>query len=196
MTTSYVSGRMKAEEFEHLINAYKKTKRYSYSSRRCDRKYLKKTIGGYIDFGDTMITMNKPHIQTNFWFAEYGYDYDEKQALAEECGQSETFFIKKNMAQTDARHHLDLLEDSQLECYLFKDINDSDGAIGCFIDYIDKRNPAAYKDLTSRKLNEEEKETYKTFLLQQQNQFEKRLHTYLKRYGMEHVYASTFWGDR
>lgn len=31
----------------------------------------------YIMLDDVMVTCDKPHIQTDFWFGEHTYDYDE-----------------------------------------------------------------------------------------------------------------------
>lgn len=70
-----------------------------------------KGTSAYIALDDgKVITFGKPTIQTDFWFGEHGYDFDEKNELCHELSNDERYFIEENLSRCDAVRMLESIE--------------------------------------------------------------------------------------
>ena len=131
----------------------------------------------------TLFVIKKPQIQTSFCFPERGYDYDDAQRAADYARKSEEYFKAENLrgiqSWIDA---LEGLEDVwilpngasvQITTWNRWDINDN-----------------------SRRLGMEDRRRILEAYQRVKAGFEKRLNTYLKRYGLRCVRAWTYWMDR
>lgn len=157
-----------------------------------------KNTSGYIEIDGIIITYDKPHIQTEFWFGEHTYDYDEVSDLCDACSEDETYFIERNMRGFDQR--IEFIEDTSLygsthHVYISPEeysCQDGDCKLGC-IEFC-RWDPPRTKD--ARELTRDELAAYLEFLKEERAKFEKRLHTYLKRYGLSKCHYGVYWADR
>lgn len=143
-----------------------------------------------------IVAFDKPSIQTSFYFPEYGHDFEEKQELVRKAGEDSSYFLKNN------------LEDSRLPQLLewaraYRDSEDS----AAFVPLLgrDEYTGTAYVSWVNRfacgedgyvKLTSADMGEYIDAAERALAAFEKRLGTYLKRYGLSKCTFSTFWGDR
>lgn len=136
-----------------------------------------------------IVVISKPRIETRFCFGESGYDYDEAVQSAEVARTSEAYFKRENLSEL--RHWISVLEnptDSTVDVLVFS--NDSGIASVTYC------SPAFRLSLG---VGDEVSETDRVILLDAYRAayaaFEKRLDTYLKRYGLSKVRAWTYWRD-
>lgn len=156
--------------------------------------YCTKRTSGYIMIDGIMVTFDKPHIKTDFWFGEHTYDYDEVVEHCDKCSESEAYFIEENMH--DFKWRLENLADPCVRVYLSPRgycCQDDDCILGCveFCRYYDKP-----RSKNAREMTEEERAEYAKFIEEESEKFEKRLHAYLKRYGLSKCHYGVFWADR
>lgn len=157
--------------------------------------YCTKKTSGYVMIDGRMITFDKPSIKTDFWFGEHTYDYDEVTKHAEACSKSEKYFVAENLHDIDWR--LEAIEDPYCKMYIGGRgySNQSNDCILGSIEFcrygIDMPR---IKD--AREMTNEEREQYADFIKDERDKFEKRLHTYLKRYGLSKCHFGTYWADR
>lgn len=161
-----------------------------------------KSASGYIRFGRELLVMDKPHIKTEFCFGEHGYDYDE---VAEECDRARSDverFKRENIAwNCKAQRHLDEMEDGRREPYIFLKhyYSQPDDCPLCYVQWcseFDSRDAYDLKSKPNRKMTDEEQSRFKEFCEDEVAKFEKRLDTYLKRYGLSKCHFWTYWADR
>lgn len=149
---------------------------------------------GYIVMRDTIIVADKPSIQTRFCFG-YGIynDYDEVQARCTAARHDEGRFIQVNLSDCAARRNLERLDKyvPLLRGRLYRDQPD-----GCRLGYIEFVCPIDVND-SDRDciLTDDERARYREFLEAEVAKFEKRLHAYLKRYGLSKCDFWTYWQD-
>lgn len=151
-------------------------------------------VSGFTTVEGCIITASKPHIETTFWFPEHGFDYAEVSAACNEASTDEEYFIAENMRWCDPAKKLALLDDERYVPILRRSITrdqPSDCRLGCIefkrtweIDGDDFQLPEAGRAI------------YRSFLAAEVAKFEKRLRTYLKRYGLTKCRFSTYWADR
>lgn len=157
----------------------------------------------FCDFGDIIVIIDKPYIKTDFWFGEHGFDYDEVTEKCRKASDNEQYFVNSNMRGTEAwcqiakitgekytsLTHLFVCKNGSSEKYK----NDRTG----YIQFGDCLGRDCYGHaIDGRELSEEEKAQYIEALKSEQDKFQKRLSTYLKRYGLSKCNFSTFWADR
>ena len=169
--------------------------------------YCTNKTSAYIDLGDGLVTFDKPSIETHFCFGEHGYDYDEVNETCNALSRNETYFIEENIRRTEAKDMLDRLT-GNTERYITCDVpiltygayctQTSD----CKLAHINFVN-RFYEDGWGhqprgkwRDLTDEEKQRLVAILQDEIAKFEKRLKTYLKRYGMSKCHFWTYWADR
>lgn len=173
--------------------------------------YCTKKTSGYIMLDDVMVTFDKPKIQTDFWFGEHTYDYDEVCDACDEASESVQYFIQRNMDGCLAKTMLDALEgrdmhgyDASFDVYVVSkhyDCQDNDCMLGYAQALRIGTDPNEYFATSSgvqdyRLLNDEERERLAEFLKGEVEKFEKRLNSYLKRYGLSKCHYGVFWADR
>lgn len=166
-----------------------------------DAQWLAGRADGYATVGNVLVTVGKPHIQKEFWYAEHGYDWDEAQAKARGAETDQDNFIRENLAQTESARWLEAVGKGHRP-WTESVPPQGDGPVAgeCFVN-LWGRDPDP-EDIAEREgkaihmLDEEETRQMVEFHQAFQAAFEKRLRTYLKRYGMEHVRGGTYWADR
>lgn len=195
------------QDKEMLRDEYKKV--WHEDSKMVE--YCVKSASGYIDIGGLLYVMEKPHIKTSFWFGEHTYDYDEVTEHCHNMSQSEKYFIDENLRWCAAWEMLEALEgrdmrgyEASYKAYIVRGKYwGQDDA--CRLGYVNvlrlgtdpeehfrtSKGPQLYRELTK-----DETERLKEFLRDEVAKFQKRLNTYLKRYGLSKCSYGTYWADR
>lgn len=152
----------------------------------------------------TAFIWEKPSIKTDFCFGESGHDYDEAQEMAAHAKNSTEYFKRENLREFDEiikelEQQSSTAEHGAFHYCLRQLIYSSAGPMAiytlgyeCSSDYLFTRdtgiNPLrepSEKELTAII------EGYKA----ERTAFEKRLDTYLKRYGLSKVNSWTYWRE-
>lgn len=163
--------------------------------------YCTKQASCVIDLRGYLVDFDKPHIETRFCFGEHGYDYDEVMDTCDAASKSEQFFMRRNMEGTEAfdvicaldgeggRHWRKLHPVIAPHRYGCQDADCRIAGLTWTADLSEIRgNPLA--------LTDEEKAELRQMMVEEQEKFEKRLKTYLKRYGLSKCQYWTYWADR
>lgn len=157
-------------------------------------EHCTKSASGYIAFGDDICVMDKPHIQTDFWFGEHTYDYDEVCDYRDRCSESESYFRSKNLASTDAKRLIEAIDDGHefWLCRKYGHLGESNLA------YVQRLDPIwnSLRGDEIRRMDDAELALLRTFCEEEQAKFSKRIDTYLKRYGLSKCHYGVFWADR
>lgn len=164
--------------------------------------YCVKKAGYIVELEDgSILAIEKPSIEKNFCF---GYsdsrydteDYDRANAMAEHAGKSTEYFLKENLK--DINDQIDHLEGKgwRSNRWVYK----------ICIPYSGQRTDSKLKALHVYESWDENAAKHQT--LEGENlrrviegykvvkaDFEKRLNTYLKRYGMSKVNTWSYWQD-
>jgi hypothetical protein len=142
------------------------------------------------------ISIEKPRIKTSFCF---GYslsrydteDYDNANKMANYASKSEEYFIKENMKQFDE---------------LIKELEDDNYKVFLINHYQRQPKDSEYKQLRFRRwyeekyddeieLTDDDKKAIKEAYEIEKEVFQKRLNTYLKRYGTSKLRTWSYWQD-
>lgn len=146
-----------------------------------------------------LISFDKPQIETSFCF---GYHHDSESMknasnMSSHAQSNENYFIKRNLASFD-----DTLKDIEKEdtnIYIFRNqYANCNEPINIFdyyvLEYYQTQQPY-YKRLNIEVASEEDKKIIINAIKEERAKFEKRLRTYLKRYGLTKVRSWTYWLD-
>lgn len=184
----------------HIREQYAKV--WQDDSRMIDFCCGKISRAAWLDDGTAFI-WEKPSIKTSFCFGESGYDYDEAQEMAAHARNSEDYFKRENLREFDAI--LQALDGEGAGVYAgaqpyIKQIGcQGPGAIGLselqWLRTIDFFNLSEQQKQSIRLPYAEELDTIIEGYKAERTAFEKRLNTYLKRYGMSKVNSWTHWRD-
>lgn len=157
-----------------------------------------KNASGIMELRGYVIVMCKPHITTEFCFGEHGYDYDEVVEHCSRMSKSEEYFISKNLGRFEAKQWLDMLDGDEWPYSGYvPSIKPCDyESDGCRLADIKWLRDWSEIDGNDMVLSDKEKMELRVFLEDEVAKFEKRLHTYLKRYGMSKCHFWTYWADR
>ena len=130
----------------------------------------------------SLYIIKKPQIETSFCFPERGYDYDEVTKKADAAGKSEDFFKAENLRKI--QNWIDTLE-SLDDVWVLEN--------GASVEITTWNR---WMDDSSRRLGMEDRRRILEAYQRVKAGFEKRLNTYLKRYGLRCVRTWTYWMDR
>ena len=155
-----------------------------------------KICSACLDLGDIVLTTEKPHIRTEFWFGEHTYDYDEVAKRCELASKSEEYFISQNMKwEINSPTIIDALENKDYHVYTYKPkytCQDDECRLAGFQILREwETNGKEY-----RRLTDEETAAFIQMHKEEVEKFEKRLRTYLKRYGLSKCRYGMYWADR
>lgn len=167
------------------------------------RSYCLKTVSNCVrtSFGGLVI-FEKPKIETNFCFGYHDSitdteSYDTANDACENFGEKQ--FLKKNLA--DMQHALGLYEYSAKhegpavkQLYFAKRDSCSNIYKDLFLDEYDAKDKAWRFDGLTKATEEDFQKCY-IAQKQEYEKFEKRLKSYLKRYGTEKLKTWTYWAD-
>lgn len=162
-----------------------------------DADWFVSQVSGYVELGGGLVVYMKPHVKTHFCFGEHTYDYDEVMDYCEEKRNDVSYFIAENLEGTEAKWDLDRLK-GEGRCYRkYRPVLVKDTEYGSRLARVEFADDwsMTLKD-GQRDLTQEEKDAYGAFLEEEQAKFEKRLNTYLKRYGLSKCQYWTYWADR
>jgi hypothetical protein len=161
-----------------------------------------------------ILCFEKPRIETSFCFGYsscgQGPEYDEANAACRAAG-TEDYFLSRNLNDMDEQiralecncnypqgeynHRFDGMtwyivrafycgESAPLNIYGFKAIREWDL----------QEHPDWYSN--AEKMTDADRHTILAGMKREREKFEKRLHTYLKRYGVSKLHTWTYWMDR
>ena len=116
-------------------------------------------------------------------------EWEEVQDHVFSC-KNEAYFMSENMSSTDAWRYLRALNERRFGVYLCKDREGESWV--CWSYWAEMQEDRYFV----RELTDEEREQLRTACEAEQAKFEKRLRTYLKRYGLSKCYFSTYWANR
>lgn len=149
-----------------------------------------------------LIVWEKPEINTSFCFGYMGQsDYEDAQQMAEHAKKDEDYFLSENLGIFDVtikKIKSTLKENNENKLYIYKEY--SRGSVNLwgftvlsFSEFIYQNERKLYNEI-----QEASDEDIRTILAAEQEErakFEKRLKTYLKRYGLSKVKTWSYWQD-
>lgn len=160
--------------------------------------------------GDCVIPVTAPKIQTTFYVGESGYDLREAVDHLDRLTNNERAFKAYNLNMCDAGRMLSEIEEHEKDVdglsvfrpyFVRRGVHSSVGGTQMeegafrFISYPEKerleRGGVKLREPTSQELQE-----FKGMLQDTLKNFDKRLNTYLKRYGTSKLRGETYWRDR
>ena len=151
---------------------------------------------GIIELGEFIVTYDKPSIETDFWFPEHTYDYDEVVEEANACSKSEQYFIGVNLQRFDDL--VERLDDTGNRWFVGEEYwqQPADCKLGSIECIRRSWNEQEVRLKRARELTKEEVADYRKFIIEEREKFDKRLRAYLKRYGLTKCHYSVYWADR
>lgn len=167
------------------------------------RNYCLKTVSNCVrtSFG-CLVTFDKPKIETRFCFGYHDSmtDTESYDAANDACKNfGEKQFLKENLA--DMREVLNLFEgkkkysyQSTKHLYFSRKYSNSNIYSMAFLDEYDAKDKAWKFDGLTKATDEDFQKCYAA-QKQEYEKFEKRLKSYLKRYGTEKLKTWTYWAD-
>ena len=166
----------------------------------------------------SIVTVDKESIEKDFCFGESGYDYDDAQNMAAYARKSEEYFKEENMKSfksqindlTEAldlrdtryiltiypRQYIGQTEDCRLvglEWKRFADVIDACGGSVTLEELPGK--VVKFWDQERRIATKEEIELILEAVKEAAEAHEKKVNTYLKKYGTSKVHSWTYWRD-
>lgn len=166
------------------------------------RKYFNQSIDRVVELHDgRMLAIEKPSIHKEFCFGYHtsfpGDNYEEASDMANYASRSENYFIRENMRQINDR--IEDLNRSRSRWTPKSAIQYNSAKAEsrvCYLKWYDAFDEREWERKDSdRDMTEEDMKKIMTAYMETKADFEKRLATYLKRYGMEHVRTWTYWAD-
>lgn len=155
-----------------------------YLSTKKDADYYKKHFIGAVKLNDGYYLLGKPSIDTKFCFADEGPDYEYYKELMASEEKLKAYFLAENLSVID--RDIEELQSFRpmvvTSCW-----ND-----GCK-DFASK--DYHYQREGDAPLKDEQRAELIKALQWSRTQFEKRLQTYLKRYGVSKLHTWTYWRD-
>ena len=202
-TTTTKEPQKQIFDFETFKDLFWKSQ-YSYYKKEQD---FKDSFKYSLNLNGVWLTLDNPKIQTRFCFAD-DYDTPEDQISLKQCKRAETdieYFKSENLEKID-----DWIKTLENDKYIFAlQSNYNDGRLVSIIpcDFVGtKDNPTIIYGYFQKRMiqgedyirlmTEEERQTVLSAYKQIREDFEKRLNTYLKRYGLSKIDTWTYWAGR
>ena len=151
-----------------------------------DLKYAKQLYCGAIKFGDKFLLLDKKAIKTEFWFSDEGNEFKEFCEITATEQAKIDYFMTENLS----RYDLDLGNEIYISKLYVSGYNKN-----VLQYYSIKRLQHDKKENISRMMTADEISEYENGLLFARNELQKRLDSYLKRYGASKLRFSTFFAD-
>lgn len=149
-----------------------------------DRTYYGKNNVGAVRANGGYILIEKPSIENKFCFHDEGPQYDAYKEITKTDKTLERYFLAENLDKVDSK-----IKTLQTEKRLFV-TRSMDGRVSWNGGrYGEKWNETDVE--MSQEVREELIKAYKV----SRTMFEKRLHSYLKRYGTSKIHTWTYWAD-
>jgi len=145
----------------------------------------------------SICSIDKPHIETRFCFG-YGIyrEEDEAAKAAKMAGESEQYFFDENVRLAGLVAKAEAIAAARTVYVAPKYYSqDEDCKLVCFGIADDDRGELAMRNNHGREIGHADRELIVGGLRAAEEKFEKRLRTYLKRYGLSKVQTWTYWAD-
>ena len=149
-----------------------------------DPDYYKKHSVGAVKLNGGFYVMDKESIETKLCFADEGPDYDFYRELMRDEKKLERYFVSKNLSGIDRQ--IELLEGVEL-LMIHGPYRDGRMSFG--------RKDYGYGSKDSVDMTKEQRTELAKAYRWKRAEFEKRLQTYLKRYGISKLHTWTYWRD-
>lgn len=183
---------------KELFERYIEEMRKEWSDERMIEHYRKTTSYVCQLSNGGLLAFEKQSIETSFCFG-YSYthdqnDYKDANKMVEHAKTNEDYFIKRNLEQFDWK--LEKINKEDTDIYIFRYYSKSKANVYDFyvLDFYEV-NANYYKHLNLQKASEEDKNIIINAIKAERAKFEKRLRTYLKKYGLSKVRSWTYWQD-
>ena len=164
--------------------------------------FLNKEISQVVELSNgDLVAIDKPRIEKSFCF---GYsdsmydteDYDRANEMARYASESQEYFKSENMKQLTKE--LEHLEKGELYTRVHYYNSPKDSKVKKIVfcsDIYHYWNLSEEQRKEYTKITGNDLEIVKAAYLEEIAKFEKRLDSYLKRYGMEHIKTWSYWRD-
>ncbi|MDU4944309.1 MAG: hypothetical protein E6X32_01695 [Varibaculum cambriense] len=166
-------------------------------------EYRGNSAVGYMVTGDgKIITTDKPQIVKSFWFGENGSDFQEQVELTRTASRDREYFKRKNLKRAGYYKTLANIEAALSgTAYFFLFNAWGSGSrfyeVRCFAkDQLLHPHTQLVLKSADSVMTREELEAYKELIEAALKVFDRRLNTYLKRYGLSKCSYDTYWVDR
>lgn len=162
--------------------------------------YLQKKLSNaYALPNGGVIAFDKKKIETDFCYGEDGYDYDEAQNKVHNAYTNEDYFKAANLREFTRLINLFTPDYSTRDIYVYRKTYTREtsplnvwGFVALRV-WEAEENRNHFADL--RKATEEEREIIINALKEEQAKHEKKVNTYLKKYGLSKVRAWSYWAN-
>lgn len=175
---------------EQLADAYKAV--WGTDKRMID--HCVKSSGTNLMTDDGLIwDIDKPSIQTNFCFGEHGYDYEEVNRTCNALSKDERYFKTENIRRMEAYRLLKSLREYP-ERFYWAEAYSGDSSF-VHLNYYWHYNELERERFAIRQITNSEIEEVVSLLKEEIRKFNKRINTYLKRYGLSKCRYWTYWAE-
>lgn len=155
-----------------------------YASTQKDADYYRKYFVGAVKLNDGYYLMSKPSIETKFCFHDEGPNYEFYKELMADDKKMKDYFIDKNLRNIDIR--IDQLQ-SMRPMIITSSWSDNRKSY--------EEENYRYEREGDVRMTEAQRSELVKALQWKRAQFDKRLQTYLKRYGLTKIHTWTYWKD-
>ena len=177
----------KYADIEYPIVGDYQTKRYGNDRMN---EYVQNSLANVIKLSNEMLCkFDKEQINTHFCFSDEGNEFELYKELHQDNDRMKNYFLHQNLKELDQ-----LIE-------VFEEKNGSEipavyhyGNGLCKPTYIWWGNERDVKEVI--KVNSEDRKAILEMLYEIREDFTKRLETWWKKYGAEHLHTWTYWVDR
>lgn len=206
-----------------ITKTEKEKLRTEYSKVWKDQKMIDYCVNKVAEYAvlsnENIVTVDKQTIEKDFCFGESGYDYDDAQAMAAHARKSEKYFKDKNMeyfkewiddltncvnVTNNGRYVLVIApkayysqtEDCKLASITWCKLTDIIDSMGgsCYVEDLPGTEITVHGTLYRIATKEEVYQIYEMYRRAEKNH-EKKVDSYLKRYGTSKVNSWTYWRD-
>lgn len=198
MTTNKKAGKIQQNELRAEYRALLENEAWRNDPKMVD--HCMKQISRIVELDAGLIEIEKPRIKTRFCFGYHlsrfdNDDYDRATSAARAAQKSVDFFKRENLREMV--EYIEALKDDSLTWYSRKHYTTNPPGSRCRALACKRRweEPRPYEKDDFIPLTAEDLENVVAGYEIALADFEKRLNTYLKRYGLSKVDTWTYWAD-
>lgn len=158
-----------------------------------DKQYHKKYSANAVKLPEGYYLIEKPTIDNRFCFHDEGPDYDFYCSLHENESNLRSYFMSENLRKIDDRIEA-LTDTDEYTVLVGKSYRKGIATLNYFRYPYEARR--AMESQGMRSLTEAERSEIVEAMKVVRADFEKRLNTYLNRYGVSKIHTWTYWADR
>ena len=180
--TSEVKENATDKEFEIIKNTFAE-----YLAQSNDAKYCKQYYIGAVKLNEGYYLIEKDSIETRFCWADEGEDYERYKRVTSNEDNLKEYFLWHNLKRANK-----LLKELRSDSKFYIGDENYRKKVYIYTPYYsweDKRNP------NDVEVSAEQRAMLIKAVEYRLQQFEKRLYTYLKRYGVSKIHTWTYWKD-